>query len=113
MIETLKLENIQLGDLMETANKALELIGMDVMQRNDLNKPRKVIIEISITPQTEDLLEGKQNVPEVDWTVKHAVPGHAGMTTRAFVRDGKLIVNKGAPTEANPNQATVFDVVAN
>jgi hypothetical protein len=49
-------------------------------------------------------------VPEIDWQVGHSIPGAKGMTTRAFVKDGALMLNLDAPTEGNPNQTNIFEM---
>lgn len=112
MLERLQISNIELGTLIEEVNKNLDIIAGDIISRPDLEGARKVTVEISIKPNQQSAMHGTINVPEIDWSVKYTVPGHKGMTTRAFVENGQLIINTGAPTESNPDQATIFDVPA-
>lgn len=108
-ITPIELNNIQLGAAVEKANEALARIARDVTERGRVEKARNVTLTISIKPNVDP--ESGMNVPEIDWSVKWAVPGHKGMTTRAFVEDGELKVNLNDPIGKDPSQPTLFDRV--
>jgi len=91
--ERLRLENIGFGSLMERANAHLDDICEDVIRRPHLKRPRKVVIEVAITPDYDG--DAELNFPTIDWTVKPSVPGAKGMQTKALVKGGAVEVELG------------------
>jgi len=103
------LDLIQSGTLMEYINEALDTISEDVIYRHGVAEAREVNIKIKITPNRDP--ETRLNIPEIDWSVSHKVPGRKGMTTRAFVdaENRRLMINTGDPLGTNPEQTNIFD----
>lgn len=112
MLKALTLDTVELGNCKEAVDDALQEICKDVVHRSLIDKPRKVTLEISLTPkiQTNHTTGGTINAPEIDWKVKQAVPGKTGMTTRAFVEGEEVKVNTGDPLGTDPHQQTFEDV---
>lgn len=109
MKKLLQLENIELGELLSAINEAIGEVSADVADRPHKADARKVKIEIAIKPDVHESAGRTFNQPDIDWKVETTVPGKKGMTTKAFVEDGKLIVNTGMPLGGNPDQQTLFD----
>ena len=92
------------GDLVEQINIALRKISEDVDERPLIQKPREVIVKISITPE----YDSGENYPDVKWTVATNVPARRGARDRGIMRNGKLIIN---PIDReNPNQMELGNV---
>jgi len=109
-VQKLEITNIQLGDLVSTANDALDEVAKDVIARPYNKNPRKVTITIIVKPEMTSV-EGKNiNQPGIDWSVARTLPGNKGLTTRAFIEDQNLVINPGLPSGGTPNQTTIFDV---
>lgn len=109
--EKLCMRNIGLGGLEETVDEEIDLISQDVIDRFMINKPRKVIIEISITPICERVSGDLINQPNVDFSVKHVMPGNKGIRTRAFIdaKNEHLMLNTGDPLGSDSRQMTIMD----
>lgn len=82
-LEPISVANIGLGMLLAKADEHLAKISEDVVNRPGLKKARTVTITISLTPD-EDQNTG-YNMPDIDWNVRHKMPGAQGMTSKAFV----------------------------
>ena len=104
MLQKLTLERLDLGALVETANQTMDEIATDAINRPHLDKARTMTITLKITPKVEDSQAGHGNQtvePEIDWEIKHTVPGRSGRTTRAFVNKttGELAISDNDPFE--------------
>lgn len=114
-LKPLTLDTVEAGNLVAAVNKALEIIGRDSLERYSIQKARSVHVKITLNPGAPiDNRNGPPRLmPLIDWEVRYAVPGAAGMTTRAFVenRHGALalMVNTNDPLGSDPNQGTIFD----
>lgn len=113
-IQPLTLDSIDIGSLLEEANAAIERVSNDVLERPHLDKPRKVVVEIEITPDLQGHNGHFINMPVVNYKVKHTIPGTKGNETRAMVKpiNGKdrLVVNMADPY-SHPDQPTLYDNV--
>jgi len=116
-IVPLSIERIELGGLIEEANAKLMDIAKDCAARPFIADARVVNISISLKPRTEPTHDhGVALMTDIDWIVKHKVPGRSGMTTRAFFKQihGEQLphVNTGDPLHGNPDQLTLDDFTA-
>lgn len=111
MKKPLTLENVELGALIDTANGALAEICADVIDRHYKTDARELTIKVQIKPEVVDVAPGRRlNRPSIDWQVSTKLPGHKGMTTRAFVEGDKMLINTGDPLgQDNPDQMTIYD----
>lgn len=111
-LKPLSLNGLAITGLIETIDDELGKIGTDVVDRPMLKEPRKVTVEIILTPCIvgQGTASGGQNMPDVDWKVGSKIPGHSGMTTRAYV-DKKLgvMVNDTDPLAPDPRQGNILD----
>lgn len=105
------IESIQGGLPLQVLNQYIARIAEDVARRSGIDKKRKVTLEITIVPKMESAGDAQVNMPEIDWGVSFSMPGASGATSRAIVRDGKVLVHPGEWT--NPNQMTIPDVAPN
>lgn len=111
MLKPITLDGIQCGGLMEIANGKLAEISEDVVKRAHLTEGRKLIITVEIKPELKAVAPDKTvNKPSIDWKVEYRVPGEKGMTTRAFVQDGKVKVDADDPMNGDPAEPTIFNV---
>ena len=114
-LRPLTLDAVEVGNLKDHIDRALEIIGQDVIDRYMIQKPRTVLVKITINPgEPVQRPDGQRRLfPEVGWEVNHRIPGASGMTTRAFVESflgrSVLMVNTNDPCSADPNQGTLFD----
>jgi hypothetical protein len=82
-LKPITIENIGMGKLLEKANDGLQRIAQDAIGRCKNGKPRKLTIEIEISPNADD--ESEVNMPDIGWEVKWSLPGEKGMTARGIV----------------------------
>lgn len=72
--------------------------AMDCAERREIDKPRKLVLQLTFAPNEEDI--------EVGIAVKHILPQReCGLVTGALDRSGKLMVNPASPDE--PDQKTL------
>jgi len=108
MLTEVKLDQIDLGSLLERADQELQKICEDVARRPTLDKARSVTIEVRITPRYD--AQTRKNFPDIDWSVKHAMPGHKGMTTKAFVSaENRVLMSTNDPLGELPGQNNLLD----
>ena len=100
----ISLRNIDEGLLLGLADTSIQEIVENIIARPGCRKKRTVDIHIEITPE-ENPVEGVPEMPSVNYTVDTKMPGRSGRTSRAFLRDGKMLVNPGDGT--NPLQQTL------
>ena len=108
-LREISLEAVQLGKAVERVDEELRRIAADVVSRPRVTDARTVTLKISIKPEQDP--ESGINIPHVDWSVGFSMPGHKGMTTRAFVDDdGRVKVNMNDPVGQQPQMPNLFDV---
>jgi hypothetical protein len=108
--QPLQLENIELGGMMQAANEALGEICQDIIHRPHKSAAREVTIKIKVKPEIREMGDRSINQPNIDWSVETKMPGHQGMTTRAYVEGDKVLINTGDPLgNGHPDQTTIFD----
>jgi len=104
-LSAIAVETISGGAALDHLNAALERISKDVIKRPTLNSPRTVRLTITVQPA---LVEGSDiNLPEIDWNVKHSVPGHKGMTTRGYIEEEQIKINLDDPGSQDPRQMVI------
>lgn len=104
-----KIEAIENGNLLAAVNDAINKMSEDAVTRPHIGGPRKVKVEIAITPSIQDQATAALNLPTIDWKVSGTPPSVGGMTTRASVDPrGRLMINTNDPVGGDPNP-TLFD----
>ena len=110
MLTEVKLGSIDCGGLLERADAELARICEDVAKRPTLKKARVVTLQVEITPDFD--VEKQRNFPRIDWKVKHQVPGHSGMTTKAFVdSENRVMMSTNDPFQEMPGQQNLLDAM--
>lgn len=89
------LDQISKGRAVEELNSAIAKACEDAICRSRINKPRKVVLEVIVTPEID--VNTDENFPVVDYKVKQPqLPPIDGIGTRCKVVDGK-VVNSNQP----------------
>jgi len=88
-IAPVSIENLEGGNALQEVNEALAIIARDVIERSALDKPRKVTLEIMITPGIEIINGQPENIPFMEWRVKQALPPVYGIQSRGFIQRGE------------------------
>lgn len=107
----LKAEYLFDGDFLNQVNASLALLGEDVIDRPHIDKPRKLKIEISITPKISQATgSGEQrNQPEITYKIDPQKPGISGPVAYGFVAvhgDGGQVI---AINTNDPEALDMFD----
>lgn len=103
--EPLTIQNLGMGKFIAQANEGLARICEDVMTRPRNDKPRKLVIEIEVTPDNDDELE--MNLPDMTYSIRWALPGVKGVAGKGIVQDGQILVNIDDP---DPRQYVLDNV---
>lgn len=113
--EKVTLSNIDGGQLLAEANRALEGMIRDMIERGDVLSPRRVTIQVVIEPDLHETPNGMVNWPNLKYRVDCKIPAHAIRETKGFIgvtEDGEetLLVNVDLPEERDPRQQNIFDL---
>lgn len=98
------------GSLRVEFNKTLGLIVRDLDQRPALAKPRRLTLEIIISPEFRPNLSGQPELTSagIAWQIKAAIPAHGAAATTAKAKaDGTLAFQSDLP-EA-PDGLSIMD----
>jgi len=95
------------GRLKAAIEKQLKRCVDDCKDRASLDKPRKVMIELCLTPVADDTT-GEAEQVWLDYQVKTAIPSlHREGLSLGLQKNGDLLFNEHSP--GNVDQRTVFD----
>lgn len=100
----LNINAIDEGLLVGLVNIALRDVADNIVLRPQNKKERVVTLTIRVKPD-ETPVEGVPEMPSIDYTVDTKVPGRSGRTSRAFLQDGRILINPGDGT--NPLQTAM------
>lgn len=100
-----KLDQIDDGSVVKGINQALKAAFLDCEERPELKKPRKISLEIGVTPVME---KGEFRYAKVAMTIKSTVPAKGiEVTMRPSSKDAALEFQPSCPD--NPDQKPLFE----
>lgn len=100
-----KLDQIDEGSVVKGVNQALKSAFLDCEDRPELKKPRKINLEIAVTPVMD---KGEFKYAKVAMTIKSTVPAKGiEVVMRPSSKDAALEFQPSCPD--NPDQKPLFD----
>ena len=117
MLTQATVDNLDLGELQRSINRALVEVAADVHARPDVTKPRTITVKISIAPELNETPDGSRNYPDITYEVRTAKPAKAVTGMKGFIGvdeqtgEIQLMVNEQIPAaEDDPRQTHIFDL---
>lgn len=105
-MQPLRIENLDMGRALLRVNSAIAKAIEDVMERPEVEKKRKVVLQIEIEPHVDD--SGLVRA-DIDHQLKTTFPPHHGGGVIGILQGRELLVNDFLPRN-EPNQSTILDL---